>query len=705
MTEDTASAENAIRIDPLQRSIDALNLAEVESWINATGAPELGGIVERFKRSRVLVQQWTPVERLRKRDEFFTKLLKLLEGKAEPDVIAEINRLVNGARLFERAYAEIRDALSQIEISQLPQDEQIWAWIRMIHSVSLTIKNDLERHLRDTKLAVDPDALQIQDQEGVPFNPDAAWNLIIESVSGSLLMLGHRSKLFDKDGVLIVPPMTPFNGAHTRMAEKASLLAASWNVVERAEQRWRWWEEGDLRIEQKTIEDNGVTRSVDHLVYEHDFFQIEVWNTVANERLIRFINKARQDVDEQIGEVAAALVGEKNIPLMPAASLNREESVSAYSLSALLKFDVLKDSREYAGLTFPEWLRGYAQIQKVATDAQVAGQDINGVYSLPQEMLVEGLGRVGLSVSKAHLLLKYLSFNRDADDLFDAPLLRSSDGLVHLIVPIILGYNVPLLILSQLSRLNENIGRKGSGLEDYVQRRLTGLGMPCKGLKFKEGEEEYEYDAVFVLDDVLFIFECKNRSIPGGSPRRLYEFIRDVGAHVEQLSRLVDAASRYPERVRERLGSNVTWSRIVGSVLYGLPWSIGSVGNYFVNDCSALVRFFEVGWMLMPAPKDCDPKIEEIWKKTLGGLWSSQKPSAVDLEKQLADPWQVRFLAKEFAAISPTVPLSKNMIFSRPRLIRIPPSLRRMLESFGLVGEELELLATAYLPEHAPEPA
>lgn len=79
------------------------------------------------------------------------------------------------------------------------------------------------------------------------------------------------------------------------------------------------------------------------------------------------------------------------------------------------------------------------------------------------------------------------------------------------------------IILSKFASEEADLTAKGYGFEKDIISTLEEHGLNFKKFKFTRDKEEYEYDAVFLLDDKLFVLECKNTNLSSGSVTRAYQ--------------------------------------------------------------------------------------------------------------------------------------------------------------------------------------
>lgn len=160
--------------------------------------------------------------------------------------------------------------------------------------------------------------------------------------------------------------------------------------------------------------------------------------------------------------------------------------------------------------------------------------------------------------------------------------------------PGILNSDPARLTLSAIDKGGEQLGRKGNAFESEMLSFFEKQGYDAKSLKFKIGNEEFQYDVIVPWDDYVFILECKNRTLFGHNPTAAYYFTIETASAVKQVIRLAEAMANHADVVLERTGINVANKKIVPCVLNSLPYAMtGDIAGVYVADSSGVKRFFQ----------------------------------------------------------------------------------------------------------------
>lgn len=158
--------------------------------------------------------------------------------------------------------------------------------------------------------------------------------------------------------------------------------------------------------------------------------------------------------------------------------------------------------------------------------------------------------------------------------------------------------------------------------------------------KFKGDGEEYEYDAVVPWGDYLFVFECKNRSLPFNSPVQMHYFDLETAENIGQLKRLTKGLEDYADKAAMHLPSGALTKTIVPVLLNCFPYAApGKRDGDYLYDYSALGRFLASG-VIMGRATSRGKTLGEMESSTR--LWAGDTPTPVDLIAQLEMPASTR---------------------------------------------------------------
>ncbi len=120
------------------------------------------------------------------------------------------------------------------------------------------------------------------------------------------------------------------------------------------------------------------------------------------------------------------------------------------------------------------------------------------------------LRRAGLDEIKAKAFLERVTFQSGRRDLYDAPLLLTSDGEIFFVTALYRGVDIVLIICSQIGSQKLNVNSKGRTFEKAVLKMFQDAGLHAKTFAFTIKAISYDCDVAVLWDQHLFIFECKN---------------------------------------------------------------------------------------------------------------------------------------------------------------------------------------------------
>lgn len=328
-------------------------------------------------------------------------------------------------------------------------------------------------------------------------------------------------------------------------------------------------------------------------------------------------------------------------------------------------FGSLDLSESVLGITLAEWVRSYMIFQQESLRFLEA-RDHKSPLNLSNWCMIktrQGWAQLlvdnGIEQSKAKNIVKNITFNASSRDLIDCPLIpMDEDSLVAL--PTLVNFISPAdAMLSNFIQRTFEIGFRGTRFENQVQKMLDDAKIPAKKIKTTYEGQEYECDIAFILDDTLFLTECKTFLQPQ-SPRDYYAFIGKLADAVTQLRRISNFYQNHLDIVKREMNLDASWRP---KSIYNLIITNAFLGKpYFLEDChitdiSLLTRFFsrqspglQIGYMAIPKPdKDYNG---EINKQKLMHAISNSLPVQLTRQRLKRRQDDVRFMTKELVKVS-----------------------------------------------------
>lgn len=621
-----------LSVETLKGALEAYDWQEAKRVLDAAGGPGANpdDIAEALRRAGSLVLEYPGVAE-KKRDALLASLeLFLAAGQADAKVPTEVAQALSTLRVAEAGYRKLVSMLSHTDASKLEPTIHVSAAIQRAEGELAHMYAEFQ------KQASQRDGLTLQtqllDESGNPVDMDGALESFISFVSMTLHMEAFRNKWFGPDGAVVVPSLPSVTEEAIYQVGSTLALAAMWR-------RWRATEERarvlgrTLRFLNSDERPKDAPEQLIHFIVEEGDDSSDWLHRVALERVT---DKLSQNLIE-IGASMKINRRQHKQPddvraLPPHDWISDEEVHGLWGLEQYLAYDVLADQERPGGLRLVEWVRGYCALMLLAREADA------GDLVRTQSEWQDYLARFGLQAAESEVLISRLTFGRSSRDLFDHPFIKVGGGRYRLFALALRSLSVPVVVLSALSNLSVQLKRKGKGFEEAVRETFEMAGIKSYAFRAKRGDEEYEYDAVVPWGDYLFVIECKNRSLPFGSPIQMRYFDLQTQDNIRQVHRLMKGLEEHPDILENNLPPGAAAKTKVPVVVNCFPYSTpGPLDGVYLYDYSALSRFFESGEIKMKAAAQ-GKKIEEY--STGIRLWAAERPSPDDLIAQMDEPLQ-----------------------------------------------------------------
>jgi hypothetical protein len=368
------------------------------------------------------------------------------------------------------------------------------------------------------------------------------------------------------------------------------------------------------------------------------------------------------------------------VALAPSELVSELELTTLYVLDNIFHWNAAKSFDEIEELTIIEWLRCYCVLEE--SYAGGFASEVVAVIEVDPVELQETLQQAGLTATKARKFVEFVTFTKGRRDLYDAPLLKSSDGKLYFLAALYHGINLPLTIASQFGSLNHSVESKGKTFEKSVLKEFQDAGIPSATFKFKIDGVEYDCDVAVLWDDQLIIFECKNYSLPNDGPaERFYFWQKQVEAQ-DQVRRIARDLSANPQIVKRHLGEHAEWEAVHSVVLNALPFSLrrAPTGTYFY-DASALGRFLRTGTLneVHSIPRPDDEPVDVSFQ--IKRLWKGKSPAAKDLLKEMKYASQISMESERYYIARRLLLMSTETALMYLKAASKPPGFQALLTS------------------------
>lgn len=572
-----------------------------------------------------------------KRNEFFNCLYSLLSDRGE-SVTSFIMNKAQVISISEELFDNISKVINECDISKLERNIQIWSHLNRVESQCAQIRSDMHKVLqKKPKQKMLNPFVELENEEGDKYSPDAAIENLIKYLTLTLSLLSYNFKWY-QDGKVVLPGKIAVSEDDIFKAGSIELLARSWKALEESSMRSILFGGEVFRCQGDEVQEdakaNGVKTSYHFQRAESDF---EKFDSISCERVKK---RSLQDFIEIISNPKIKLLIAPDFKsvgkLSEGSFLDEDEIQTCGKLEDVFCTDIYSDETEYNGLTLRDWVRGYFTLRHLSKEILLG----NILSTLSKQNVLDALTGSGILDESANTFIDLVTFGKNSKDLYDCPLIKMEGDGFYLVYYSLVNASISNLILSMFSSLETESSKKGYKFEAEAVEMITKYLSECKGFKFKRGLEEYEYDAVFILDKKIFILECKNRSLSWYSPVKAYRNKKYLSKTVKQITRLKNALVEYPEVLLEHFSADVTKFEIVPVIFNCMPFSWnGKFENVYITDFSSLSRFAKSSSinLVMASAKGQTKKSSNKAKQ-----WAGSKPNSNDLLRHLESPIQLK---------------------------------------------------------------
>jgi hypothetical protein len=554
--------------------------------------------------------------------------------------------LLQQVEITELALAEIESSLKEDPYTAQPPDQQAWSalvWAaREMLDVHRQMQSGLGNHQEGGVVILDPLKLRVDKEHGSGL---AAGRLhqLSDTVANTLRMLGHRNGWMASRKFTLPARVEP-DQDNLSAAARIARLGDVWQRIVDESKYHRFWG-GHFEVREPDKEQWDAQPSLEHVIVSvkterdrRDDIRIAeyiAFNRIQRKQIVVSKDVARSNAKNRV----------KN-PRVHAVALAPDELVSELEMATLcmldmaMHFNPIKNTHTFGDLRILEWLRGYCVLEECYAGGLSELSD--EIIQIDAKEFVATLQRAGLSHAKAETFLERVTFQTGRRDLYDAPVLRTSDGRLFFLAALYRGIDIALIISSQIGSQNLNVDSKGKAFEKAVLKTFADAGLVARTFKFSIGSTQYDCDIAVLWDEHLFIFECKNYGLPTDDPAdRIFFWNRQEEA-MQQVERIAKDLDEHPEVVRQHFGDDASWNKIHAVVLNAsfLSFFPNSRKGTFFYDVSALGRFLKEGTLneIHSVPVDgkrvdVSVEVKRLWKGTL--------PTPLDLLREMKRPSQV----------------------------------------------------------------
>ena len=267
------------------------------------------------------------------------------------------------------------------------------------------------------------------------------------------------------------------------------------------------------------------------------------------------------------------------------------------------------------------WIRAYAALIRYA-------QRVNFINSFRGFFLIRALlGKcllvrhrnewvdlfiqVDIPEESANKIFNRLTYNKKSSDLYDFPFVKTKNK--YMVIPALLNVAHAGKLLKSRFRQNDfNISQKGKLFEKEIISMLEKHNVPVVQLHRRHKGQDYECDIIFLLDDTLFLCECKDNG-----DKYLYDYVADFYKNdITQMERISEFFEAHSDMIVDEFKKsgmqNVRFKKIQKFLIYNTVFhSILKIKDIHVVDYERFIAVFRRGDLdkyicrLYGGPLDC----------------------------------------------------------------------------------------------------
>lgn len=554
------------------------------------------------------------------RDKFISNTIKLTLNK-DCDCLKLLKSRVDITRTAELILDKISQKLESCELSKQSPEIQVWSLIMNTENVTKEILND---SIMENKLIDDSSFnLKIKNKDGNNYNPDDLLHSHINTLTLLLKNLSHKFK-WEHEGKYIFPEKVLVSQEHVESSERVKVLGSKWQNLTRVVDNCFYFNGFVATHNGEQMDEIKRRFSIKEDILYSFYYALNTFLAYEHIACERFRQRHHQELLETLNYLM-----KRNFNIKQQDNIDRILTYNFFE--HYFCCDIRKDKEKYNNLRLIEWVDSFLVLKKLANEVLEGKR--SAVFKKIE--LIRYLEMHEVSAKSASLFLNMTTFGKDSSDLFDTPLLQLEGNKIYLLTSALNQINVFRVIMSRLPSVEKNISAKGYNFEKQIIELLKNKNISVKKFKREISGEKYEYDCVFLLDDKIFLFECKNKNIAWGSPKNTFRNMLFYQKSIEQAKRLEDGLRKYPDILKKEFEIDVEEHEIVTVIYNCLPFSMkGKVGGVYIADHSSFSR-------LMKSSYINQTKLYGAVNKSNYKQWHGDSLSAEDIVNHFENPFQL----------------------------------------------------------------
>ncbi|MDN4546385.1 hypothetical protein [Pseudomonas sp. C32] len=619
---------------------------------------------EFFSEILLLVWQADSIVRRRpgddgvKRDRFLEQLGAYYLSRGIATAIDQVQQMRLELVKIDRGYEEIHSVVSKIDSARFSSEQRVSGALAAVDAAMRNVLKDLERKINSSNGVLGVDR-NVQGADQKKYDPNSNIHGLTVAVGDVVMLEAYSQGWFDTEGRVLLPYLAP---AEKGVAEAvvANLMNANmWRLWKGIDERVRFLGGSltqisyELSIWKERVEADGGPKLENDYDVAFEFEpekRSEVLDILATERFDTILEQNFRKLLLTTNVVEKVSQSSGFVELSPKGYVSVDEVHTVLMFGHLTKMDAWKAKSDV--LSIAEIIRGYAVLKKFVETLDEEENTYTPRISYAR--LHAELTRCGLTPLAADSFIERATFQRSSRDLYDQPLVKTTDDNFFIFGPSLLLADFIKIIFSSLANEGANFEEKGGMYEAATIEMLLRYGFEPRKLKVRRGENkehEFDFDVAFTWGDHVFFLECKNRGLPMGNPIAIYRFNNELQGHIKQVERLKQGLVDYPD-ILEKDFPEAVGKKAIFCLVNALPFAIGELDGVYIVDDSIVARFFESPTFGVTAGR-LDGKGTK--KRTeLRRIWKGSEPTVEEFISYLANPPQL-VMAKENYEMTPSI--------------------------------------------------
>ncbi|MED3927972.1 hypothetical protein P4594_23280 [Priestia megaterium] len=578
----------------------------------------------------------------------FDEIILEIEKKFSNQADSVLSNLISDKQVFESLFSNLEELKRHFfdDIIQMNPDYEVATYIVALE-IFLSQCFDKGKELHNSKDLITkryPYELNIRSND--PSLPkhvlyEMAYDNALES-SGMILKYFIFKKKPFKGAKRNVPPLKA--KATTSHLEFSHI----WTILNNMLELWKY---SNVSIDylSSNEEDKIMMKPLDRW--------LEMNNLISNER---FINLRNGWMIDTMSSFFTKNTKDSLSDYLESKKLTYEREKLSESF-AKLYFGSMDLSEEIYKITLKKWIKAYnLLIHEANYFLQRRNKKKLNNLNLDKTCIcrtenewIRFFNRHDFNKAEAKVIIETFTFNKKSEDLVDCPFIKVDNFLVML--PSVTAHSdTARALASNFLNRNVNLSFKGKGFEDRVKVGLQLAGINAQTLYRKTEDTEYECDIAFVLDDELFLVECKSHVQPY-TTRQHCHLLNKFKDNANQLNRIASFFSNNMNIVIEKLELQESF---VPNKINKVVLTSSMIGQpLFINEChvideSSFTMFIDRN----------PPSVKQLEKEKTSIIYSTKFDiykgaiTASKLRSLLEMPPQIEIMQMHFGERTLTVP-------------------------------------------------